>query len=162
MKNRRSFLKEVCPTVALAFFGVSFLEACSSGDDDVDATIPGNGNGSNSGSGNENNNGFAANGSTYTIDLTHSNFSNISTVGGWMNGKGIGIPALFLRISSSEIQAFTNKCPHQGTDNRWELSNDNSRFKCNQHGNSYSADCNSALTCYSSSINGDTLTVVVS
>ena len=29
MKNRRAFLKEVCPTVAFAFFGVSFLEACS-------------------------------------------------------------------------------------------------------------------------------------
>ena len=30
MKNRRDFLKEVCPTVAFAFFGLSFLEACSS------------------------------------------------------------------------------------------------------------------------------------
>ena len=40
MKDRRSFLKEVCPTVAFAFFGVSFLEACSSGDDDVQTTNP--------------------------------------------------------------------------------------------------------------------------
>ena len=31
MKNkRREFLKNVCPTVALAFFGVTMLEACSS------------------------------------------------------------------------------------------------------------------------------------
>ena len=41
MKKRRDFLKEVCPTVAFAFFGISFLEACSSGssasDDDVDS-----------------------------------------------------------------------------------------------------------------------------
>ena len=29
MKTRRKFLKEVCPTVAFAFFGLSFLEACS-------------------------------------------------------------------------------------------------------------------------------------
>ena len=29
MKDRRAFLKEVCPTMAFAFFGVSFLEACS-------------------------------------------------------------------------------------------------------------------------------------
>ena len=38
MKNkRREFLKNVCPTVALAFFGVTMLEACSSGgEDDTD------------------------------------------------------------------------------------------------------------------------------
>ena len=35
MKNkRREFLKNVCPSVALAFFGVTMLEACSSGGDD--------------------------------------------------------------------------------------------------------------------------------
>ena len=35
MKNkRREFLKNVCPTVALAFFGVTMLEACSSGGED--------------------------------------------------------------------------------------------------------------------------------
>ena len=28
-KDRRSFLTQVCPTVAFAFFGLSFLEACS-------------------------------------------------------------------------------------------------------------------------------------
>ena len=59
MKKRRDFLKEVCPTVAFAFFGISFLEACSSGssasDDDVDSTLPGDvtdpGDGSGDGSG---------------------------------------------------------------------------------------------------------------
>ena len=47
MKSRRHFLKEVCPTVAFAFFGLSFLEACSSGDDDVATTNPNNGAGTN-------------------------------------------------------------------------------------------------------------------
>ena len=42
MKNkRREFLKNVCPTVALAFFGVTMLEACSSGGEDE--MIGGNG-----------------------------------------------------------------------------------------------------------------------
>ena len=49
MKSRRHFLKEVCPTVAFAFFGLSLLEACSSGDDDVATTNPNNGAGTNSG-----------------------------------------------------------------------------------------------------------------
>ena len=35
MKNkRREFLTNVCPSVALAFMGVTMLEACSSGGDD--------------------------------------------------------------------------------------------------------------------------------
>lgn len=39
MKNpknkRRDFLKNVYPTVAMAFLGFTVLESCSSGDDDV-------------------------------------------------------------------------------------------------------------------------------
>ena len=160
MKDRRSFLKDVCPTVAFAFFGVSFLEACSSGDDDVKTTNPDTGNVSDPGSGNDT--GLSVNGNTYTIDLTHSNFGALSSVGGWINGKSLGIAALLLRISNTEIKAFTNKCPHLGTDNRWELINNSSTFKCNQHGNSYSADCNSALTCFDTSISENTLTVTIS
>ena len=41
LENRREFLKKVCPTIAFAFFGLSFLEACSSGDDPNDSD-PGN------------------------------------------------------------------------------------------------------------------------
>jgi len=46
MKDRRAFLKEVCPTVAFAFFGVSFLEACSADrleEDTGDGTSTGDG-----------------------------------------------------------------------------------------------------------------------
>jgi hypothetical protein len=42
MKNkRREFLKNVCPSVALAFFGVTMLEACSSGGDDNQVPVGG-------------------------------------------------------------------------------------------------------------------------
>jgi hypothetical protein len=165
MKDRRSFLKEVCPTVAFAFFGVSFLEACSSGDDDVATTDPNNGGetGTGGGSGNGNTNGYSTNGNTYTIDLTHSNFSTLNTVGNWINGKSIGIPALFLRISTSEIQAYTNVCPHQGHD---EWTYNNNSFKCSRpgasHGKEFSDDCNSQLSCYASVIEGNSLTVTMS
>jgi len=152
LKSRRNFLKNVCPTVAFAFFGLSFLEACSSGDDDVESTIPDNSTGSNS--------GYTKSGSTYTIDLTNSSFDQINNSGGWMNGKSIGIPALFLRISSTEIQAYTNAGPHRGVNDRWELVGGDT-FKCKQHGNSYSADCNSALTCYNPVLEGNTLTLII-
>ena len=95
MKRRRHFLKEVCPTVAFAFFGLSFLEACSSGDDDVATTNPNTGSGTGTGA----DSGYTKDGNTYTIDLTNSNFSAIGDVGGWMNGNNIGISALLLRIS---------------------------------------------------------------
>lgn len=154
MKSRRDFLKEVCPSVAFAFFGLSFLESCSSGDDDVAVANPNNGNSPGT------NSGYTKSGNTYTIDLTNSNFNQLSNTGDWMNGKNIGIPALFLRISSTEIQAYTNSCPHQGVNDRWELVGGDT-FKCNQHGNSYSADCNSALTCYNTVLDGDTLTLTI-
>ena len=46
--KRREFLKNVCPTVALAFFGVTMLEACSSGGEDDSTNTGGNNNGGNS------------------------------------------------------------------------------------------------------------------
>ena len=101
MKKRRDFLKEVCPTVAFAFFGISFLEACSSGssasDDDVDSTLPGDvtdpGDGSGDGGGSSDN-GFSQSGNVYTINISNSNFSSIQTVGGWMNAQSLGIVLL--------------------------------------------------------------------
>lgn len=160
MKNRRDFLKEVCPTVAFAFFGISFLEACSADSIEDDAnvgTTPQNNNGGNSNNGGSSSNGFTKNGSTYTIDLTHPNFSQLSVVGGWMNGSGIGIQALFLRTSSTSIQAYSNRCPAHGQRNQWVKVN-NSTFKCNHAGNSYSTDCqNTQLDCFQTSLNGDEL-----
>ena len=161
MKNRRDFLKEVCPTVAFAFFGISFLEACSADsiedDANVGTTPQNNNNGGNSNDGGSSSNGFTKNGSTYTIDLTHPNFSQLSVVGGWMNGSGIGIQALFLRTSSTSIQAYSNRCPAHGQRNQWVKVN-NSTFKCNHAGNSYSTDCqNTQLDCFQTSLNGDEL-----
>ena len=161
MKNRRDFLKEVCPTVAFAFFGISFLEACSADsiedDANVGTTPQNNNNGGNSNNGGSSSNGFTKNGSTYTIDLTHPNFSQLSVVGGWMNGSGIGMQALFLRTSSTSIQAYSNRCPAHGQRNQWVKVN-NSTFKCNHAGNSYSTDCqNTQLDCFQTSLNGDEL-----
>ena len=34
--KRRDFLMKVCPTVAMAFLGITVLDSCSSGDDDSD------------------------------------------------------------------------------------------------------------------------------
>ena len=105
LENRREFLKKVCPTIAFAFFGLSFLEACSTGDDSNNDNSAGND--QNGGSDNNDNNdplGFSSSGSIFTIDLTHPNFSNLSSVGGWMNGYSIGLSMLFLRISSNHIR----------------------------------------------------------
>ena len=100
LENRREFLKKVCPTIAFAFFGLSFLEACSTGDDSDNDNSGGNDQNGGSDNNDNNNNplGFSSSGSIFTIDLTHPNFSNLSSVGGWMNGYSIGLSMLFLRI----------------------------------------------------------------
>ena len=151
LENRRDFLKKVCPTIAFAFFGLSFLEACSTGDD------------SDNNDNNDNNNdplGYSSSGSVFTIDLTHPNFSNLSSVGGWMNGYSVGLSMLFLRISSDHIQAYTNVCPHQGTQNQWSLQSGNI-FRCANHNYSFDSTCetSSSLPCYSTNIDGDNLIV---
>ena len=122
------------------------------------------GNDQNGGSDNNDNNndplGFSSSGSIFTIDLTHPNFSNLSSVGGWMNGYSIGLSMLFLRISSDHIQAYTNVCPHQGTQNQWSLQSGNI-FRCANHNYSFDSTCetSSSLPCYSTNIDVDNLIV---
>ena len=161
LENRREFLKKVCPTIAFAFFGLSFLEACSTGDDSDNDNSGGND--QNGGSDNNDNNnplGYTSSGSVFTIDLNHPNFSNLSTVGGWMNGYSIGLSMLFLRISSDHIQAYTNVCPHAGTQNQWSLQSGNI-FKCANHNYSFDSTCetSNSLPCFSTNIEGDNLIV---
>ena len=162
LENRREFLKKVCPTIAFAFFGLSFLEACSSGDDS-DNYNPGNDNQNGGSDNNDNNNnplGYTSSGSVFTIDLNHPNFSNLSSVGGWMNGYSIGLSMLFLRIISYHIQAYTNVCPHQGTQNQWSLQSGNV-FKCSNHNYTFDSTCetSNSLPCFSTNIDGDNLIV---
>ena len=144
MKNtkdnkRRDFLMNVCPTVAMAFLGITVLDSCSSGDDDSDY-----------GTGSNNNN---------SGNLDHSMFSTLQS-NGWMNFSAQSM--LLLKINSSNYRAFTNACPHQGVRDRWSYTNN--QFRCSQHGNSFATDCQTAgnggkLDCYTSTLDGSTLTV---
>lgn len=161
MKNkRREFLTNVCPTVALAFMGVSMLEACSSGgDDSID-----NGN---DGSGGDNNTdkGYVISGSDIIIDLNHSAFSLLNT-NGWMNFTALKM--LLLKIDSSTYRAFTNSCPHNGVRNSWSYSSSEDKFVCSIHNGRFPTDCTSEgsnagpLKCFTSSYDSGKLTVTPS
>ncbi|MFL2611818.1 MAG: Rieske 2Fe-2S domain-containing protein [Flavobacteriaceae bacterium] len=165
LKNkRRDFLMNVCPTVAMAFLGVTVLESCSSGDDDTDI---GNATGNNGNGGNNNSNsgsGYTKSGNVISINLDHSNFSSLKS-NNWMNFTAQNM--LILKIDSSTYRAFTNACPHQGNRNNWSFNSSNNRFQCSAHGNSYPSDCNTAgtaggvLKCYTTSLSGTTLKVTV-
>jgi len=157
--KRREFLNNVCPTVAMAFLGVSLLESCSSGGDDGDI----GGGGGNNGGGN-NNTGYTKNGNDVTINLNHSNFNKLHS-DGWFNLYQEKI--LILKISSSSYRAFTGSCPHQGTHTAWSYNGSSSEFVCGQHGNSYKTDCATAgtggvLKCYTSVLSGSSLKVTKS
>ena len=146
MENkRRDFLKTACAPVALSMFGISVLEACSSGDDT--STLPAN----DTSSSNDKTS------TTATIDLSSSSFSSLSDIGGWKNYLEKDL--LLLRISETEIRAFSNVCPHQGTQNKW--SHGNGKFTCSQHGKSFDDGCSGSLICYTAKIEGETLTVTI-
>ena len=70
INKRRKFLTNVCPSVALAFMGVTMLEACSSGGDDSNV-------GNNGNSGGNTDNGYTVSGNTVVIDLSHSAFASL-------------------------------------------------------------------------------------
>ena len=158
MKNkRREFLKNVCPSVALAFFGVTMLEACSSGGDDNE--VPSNGGG---GTGNTNSKGYTVSGNNVAITLSNSNFSSLNS-NGWINFVAEGM--LILKIDASTYRAFTNSCPHQGSRNSWSYSTSEDRFVCGTHNNSYPTDCETSgtaggpLKCYTTTLNDGKLTI---
>ena len=148
MENkRRDFLKTACAPVVFSMFGVGMLEACSSGDDDGYGTPPAPGNASNSGEDQEE--------KSITIDLTKSDFSKISDVGGWMNYTAKNL--LLVRVSETTIRAFNNACPHEGVRTRWTFNG--TRFQCHEHNRTFNINCNGSLNCYNTTIEGSTLTI---
>ncbi len=181
--KRRKFLQNTCPTITFAFFGLSYIQACSKSDDDSSSyssnnsnVIPGNSSGTNAGSsssssssGTQTSSGIVSSGNNITIDLTNSNFSSLSSPGDFINLTSVGV--LLLKISSSEFRAFDNCCPHSGTKNDWSYSNQ--EFTCGSHGNKFGIDGNNIVNCgsaatsgdlksYSTSLAGDSLTITTS
>ncbi len=149
MENkRRDFLKTACAPVVFSMFGISMLEACSSGDDDGYSAAPvSNGGGMNSGTSQD---------TAVTIDLDNSNFSQLASVGGWMNYMDENM--LLLRISDTQIRAFSNICPHAGANNQWSHQN-SILFVPITTGLLMMIVLVPGLTCYNTMIEGTTLTV---
>jgi len=159
--DRRNFLQNTCPTITFAFFGLSYIQACSKGDDSVDnnSTTVNNITGTAS-------NGVSVNGNIITVDLSNATFSGLNNPGNYINLTANQL--LILKISANEYRAFDNCCPHNGVRNKWSFGDD--KFTCGEHGNSFSIDgsdvkaCGSAatsggLTRYTASLNGDILTI---
>ena len=173
--ERRKFLQNTCPTVTFAFFGLSYIQACSKSDDGGSYSSSSNsstsqtyGNSSQGGSP-QTDNGIVVSGNSVTLDLTNSTFSSLINQGNFVNLTSIGM--LVLKISNSEFRAFDNCCPHSGSKDAWSYNNE--QFKCNTHGNNFSIDgnnvrdCNSGATSgglkrYTASLSGDTLNVTTS
>ena len=134
MKNqRRDFLKSACAPVALALRGIPLAAACSGEDENDEILSEG----------------------PVEIDLSSSQFQALEEINGWINYRSENL--LLIRVSSTEILAFNNACPHQGFRNGWSLEGNS--FRCSNHGRSYNANCSSALRCYTTRISGNTLTV---
>ncbi|MGC6421953.1 MAG: Rieske (2Fe-2S) protein [Flavobacteriaceae bacterium] len=134
MKNdRREFLKSACAPVALTLMGIPLVEACT--EDPIDDAF--------------------LDDEPIEIDLTASTFRPLENINGWVNYQAKKL--LLIRVSADEILAFNNACPHQGNRNGWSL--EGNRFVCSFHQREYAANCNSALRCYTTRIEGTTLVV---
>ena len=169
--HRRNFLKNTCPTITFAFFGLSYIQACSKSDDsDYNTSIIINDNSGDTSSGNTSSgntsSGISVSGSTIILDLSNATFNGLNNPGDFINLTANEL--LVLKIGSNEFRAFDNCCPHNGARNKWGFGND--KFTCGEHGNSFSIDgndikaCNSGstsggLTRYTTSLNGQTLTI---
>ncbi len=169
MNKRRKFLKTAGAPVVFSMFGVSIIQACSK-DDNADTSSVNSNNSSNNGPSSNNSltNNSSTNNSSNTntgqsnssglkIDLNNSQFSNLTEEGGWMNYTEQGL--LLLRVSANEIRAFSNTCPHQGAKNSWSYNN--SRFRCARHGRSFGDTCSGGLMCYTTSIEGNILSISI-
>lgn len=170
--DRRNFLQNTCPTITFAFFGLSYIQACSKSDDsdyntsiDNNTSIIINDNSGNTSSGNTSS-GISVSGNIITLDLSNATFNGLNNPGDFINLTANQL--LVLKIGSNEFRAFDNCCPHNGTRNKWGFGND--KFTCGEHGNSFSIDgnniksCNSSSTSgglkrYTTSLNGQTLTI---
>ena len=144
--KRREFLTKVCPTVAFALFGISFLEACSSESTSGEGTV-----GFTDSKGSGNASAYTIDGNTIKADLNNTFFNKIKIVGGWMMLSDAGI--LLLRTGEDQILAFSDCCPHQGARTRWEFSNN--KFTCQQHGNSYGTSQGGTANCSSGATSGN-------
>ena len=140
MENRRNFLKTACKPIVLAALGIPILEACSTEEEEPMLMPPNSG---------------AARTGPLVLDISDSAFSDLSEIGGWLNYTAENL--LMVRISSSVMRVFDNRCPHQGNRDRWVY--DGNEFTCQYHNNSYSNDCSGSLNCYQSTLEGNTLTI---
>ncbi len=154
--NRRKFLNDVCPAIAISMVGASFLESCSKGGDDENFDIS-----VDTDSGSESS-GYTVEDNVVEIDLNHPAFASLNS-DQWMNFSAQQI--LILKISESSYRAFTNSCPHQGVRNAWSYDQSESRFVCSRHGNSYPSDCTTlgtngyVLECYNTILAGQKLQI---
>ena len=143
MKNRRLFLITACKPLVLTALGIPILEACST--EEVSETPLRS----------SVNSPVVEKREPLIINLSNSNFSDLTKVGGWKNYTQEDL--LLVRISDNEIRAFDNRCPHQGNRDRWEF--DGSSFTCQYHFNSYSTSCSGSLICYPTTFEDDVLTI---
>ena len=102
--DRRDFLQNTCPTITFAFFGLSYIQACSKGDDSVDnqSNVVNNSNGNAS-------NGVSVNGNIITVDLSNASFSGLSTALNNVSGIEFAYGKLSYKVNEdaySDINAF--------------------------------------------------------
>lgn len=144
--NRRHFIRQTCPLLIASIVGTQALvTSCSREKTENPTPVSG---------------GYNLSDQVLTIDLSHSSFEPLKAKG-WINFLEQNV--LILK-SDESYSAFTNRCPHEGTRDRWSYSSSNNNFVCNNHNKSYKTDCKTAgsggvLSCYRTELSNGKLKI---
>jgi cytochrome b6-f complex iron-sulfur subunit len=135
--ERRDFLKNTLAICGLAALPIAVVESCKktsySGPTNVD----------------------------FTLDLTNSANTALNTVGGAVIANGV----IVIRKSSTSFVAFSSTCTHEGCTVGYNASSTNIVCPCHNgtfsssNGSVISGPPPSALSSYTATLNGNTLTV---
>ena len=98
-----------------------------------------------------NEDGYFTEGKKLHILLTHERYKELDTIAAFVNDMENGL--LLLRKTEEHLLAFDNCCPHLGSRNQWTYNN--SKFRCNNHGNSFGTAEGFTSYCSSNSRSGN-------
>lgn len=166
--DRGTFLRTAGSAALLAALGIS-LPGCGGGDPVSPGTPPTPPvNPPTDGAGNVP--GLSLSGNVLTIDLADTNFSGLTSQGGWtliarqVSGRQVNL--LAVNVDGTTLRAFSSVCPHQGCNNSWQYANE--RFRCTCHdsvfensGRRVSGPATRDLTEFSVSRSGDSLAITL-
>lgn len=149
--DRLNFIQKFSSFLGISIVSTTLLESCTSNPEEEEIVLTEEEILYNSLKEKTSEHGKFLDGRILYIDVTHEDFSDLNTVGEFINDSDNYI--LILRKTVDVFQVFSNCCPHLGTTNQWSYNQGS--FRCANHGNSYGTGTQNIARCGSRSTSGN-------